>query len=49
MKIIFDSLYRLNFDEKNPILIRNHPLFTDLLILQFHEKCHSRVNHYIKY
>ena len=45
MKIRFDSLETLNHDKKNPILLRNHFLFTDLLILKFHEKCcHREVN-----
>ena len=41
----FDSLVTLNHDKKNPILLRSHSLFTDLLISKFHEKCcHSGVN-----
>ena len=38
-------LETLNHDQKNPILLRSHSLFTDLFILKFHEKCcHSGVN-----
>ena len=45
LKSIFNSLKILNHNQKNPILLRSHSLFTDLLILKFHEKCcHSEVN-----
>ena len=45
LKLRFDSLDSLNHDQKNPILLGSHSLFTDLLILKFHEKCcHSGVN-----
>ena len=45
LKLRFDSLETLNHDKKNPILLRRHSLFTDLLILKYHEKCcHSGVN-----
>ena len=45
LKARFDSLETLNHDQKNPILLRSHSLFTDLPILKFHEKCcHSGVN-----
>ena len=41
----FDSLETFNHDQKNPILLRSHSLFTDLVILKFHEKCcHSGAN-----
>ena len=45
LKSRFDSLETLNHDQKNSILLRSHSLFTDLLILKYHEKCcHSGVN-----
>ena len=45
LKSRFNSLKILNHNQKNPILLRSHSLFTDLLILKFHEKCcHSGVN-----
>ena len=45
LKSRFDSLETLNRDQKNPILLLSHSLFTDLLILKFHDKCcHSGVN-----
>ena len=45
LKSRFDSLVTSNHDQKNPILLGSHSLFTDLLILKYHEKCsHSGVN-----
>ena len=44
LKSRFDSLETLNHDQKSSILLRSYSLFTDLLILKFHEKCcHSGV------
>ena len=45
LKSRFDSLVTSNHDQKNPILLGSHSLFTDLLISKYHEKCcHSGVN-----
>ena len=44
LKSRFDSLETLNHDQKNSVLLQSHSLFTGLIILKFHEKCHSGVN-----
>ena len=45
LKSRFDSLEILDHDQNKIVLLRSHSLFTDLLILKFHEKCcHSGVN-----
>ena len=45
LKSRFDSLETLDHDQNNPISLRSHSSFTDLLILKFHGNCcHSGVN-----
>ena len=45
LKSRFYSLVTLIHDQENPILLRSHSLFTDFLILKYHEKiCHGGVN-----